>query len=54
MESKADYKKRLTYSPDKADAFLLTFADILAQTTQFMGRVHQHIIASTSNWDPFA
>jgi len=26
IEPKADFKKRLTYSPDTAEAFMLTFA----------------------------
>jgi hypothetical protein len=53
MESKQDFKKRLKYSPDKSDAFLLTFAEIVAQTQQYMGKMHQPIQAKIDGWSPF-
>lgn len=51
MQSKKDFKKELGYSPDTADAWLLTFA-VHVNLTKHQPRMQQTIIAQT-DWQPF-
>jgi len=53
MEGKADFKKRLGYSPDKSDAFLLTFAELLPETAE-LARNRQQVLLAKTDWSPFA
>lgn len=53
MESKADVKKRLGYSPDIADAFLLTFAEKLPETAVFGARMQRPMTVDVAGWSPF-
>jgi len=51
MESKKDFKKELGYSPDTADAWLLTFASHIKRTDH-QPKMFQTFIAKT-DWNPF-
>lgn len=51
MESKELFRKEYTYSPDDADAFLLTFAKTIAPTTKG-ARIMQTYVPETT-WSPF-
>lgn len=52
MEPKDEFKKRLGYSPDTADAFLLTFAEPLANNAAAMATWNKPFVANT-NWSPW-
>lgn len=53
MEPKENVKKRLKRSPDKSDAFLLTFAEIIAQTDAYQNNSWQPIQMNIESWSPF-
>jgi hypothetical protein len=50
LEPKEDVKARLGYSPDEADAFVMTFAEPVQPSAARMGRPAQHVF----DHDPFA
>jgi len=53
MQSKKEFKKEYGFSPDDADAFLLTFAKPIAHTNQ--GRkLLETYVAPTADWSPFS
>lgn len=51
MESKAEIKKRLGYSPDTADSFILTFAEPVAEVGENQARRMQSVTVAP-NWNP--
>ncbi|MGB0818373.1 MAG: hypothetical protein ACPGQQ_05630, partial [Candidatus Puniceispirillaceae bacterium] len=51
MQSKKEFKKEYGFSPDDADAFLLTHAKPIAQSNQ--GRKMQETHIATPDWNPF-
>nr|DAU13495.1 MAG TPA: Terminase large subunit [Caudoviricetes sp.] len=51
MISKKDFKKEFGFSPDDGDAFLLTFAKPIANTTKNFRQRETHI--ATPDWNPF-
>jgi hypothetical protein len=53
MEPKAEVKKRLGYSPDTADAFILTFAEPIPETAQFGSHMQRPIQVKIDGWNPF-
>jgi len=54
MEPKAEFKKRMQYSPDTGDSFLLTFAELLPENPQLRpGMNGQPMQAAIEGWDPF-
>jgi hypothetical protein len=54
MEPKAEFKKRMQYSPDTGDSFLLTFAELLPENPQLRpGMNGQTMQAGIEGWDPF-
>lgn len=53
MEPKENVKKRLKRSPDKSDAFLLTFAEILPTTTNNHQASWKPMQMDISGWSPF-
>ena len=56
METKEKVKKELGYSPDDADAFLLTFAKTVANPEMFKPGMHGQGVhtAAIDGWNPFA
>lgn len=51
MQSKKEFKKEYGFSPDDADAFLLTFAKPIAHTNKGRKMLETHI--ATPDWNPF-
>ena len=52
MQSKKEFKKEYGFSPDDADAFLLTFAKPIAHTSQGRKMMETHV--AQPDWNPFA
>lgn len=53
MEPKSEFKKRLKYSPDAGDSFILTFAEIVPENPGLRPGISQPIVMKTDNWSPF-
>lgn len=53
MEPKAEFKKRLMYSPDTGDSFLLTHAEPVPDNPQLRPGMQGPMQAKIDNWSPF-
>lgn len=53
MEPKAEFKKRLKYSPDTGDSFILTFAEPLPENPQIRAQMNRPTTVAVDSWSPF-
>lgn len=53
MEPKAEFKKRLQYSPDTGDSFILTFAEPLPENPQIKAAMNRPTTVAVDSWSPF-